>query len=299
VCLFIENRVVIHDLETGEQKVIKISHPWKSSASQHLLAIVTHEDGLHLFSTDGELVHIVPDSTKARCVAFHPRNTNILAIGYGDGTVRMWDVTMRLDVSSFQEHTHGITNIRFAPDCRLFLSSHDHAASIVTLDDLFQIVSSVKLKGHTDSVTDALLLPDSNQCVTCSHDETIKVWDHETGACLRTLTEHTDGVVSLAAHANGQHFASGSQDQTVIIWSSETSKVLHRIPFPNWAQSLLPGENDTLYVGVSGRGVVSCNALTGAVGPVIMPGTGTISSLSLGKPPFSTPRNTSLTHSHS
>jgi WD40 repeat protein len=282
-CLYNENQVVIHDLETGAQKVIKISHPWKSSASQHLLAIVTHEDGLHLFSTDGVFVHIIPDSTGARCVAFHPRNTNVLATGYGDGTVRMWDVTMRIDVSSFQEHTHGITNIRFTPDCRLFLSSHDHAASIVTLDDQFQIVSSVKLEGHTDIVTDALFLRASNQCVTCSNDDTIKVWDCQTGTCLRTLVELAQAVKSLAIHPNGQYFASGSEDRTIIIWSSKTFEVLRRISFPSWVRALMFGESDILYAAVIETGVMSCNVLTSEMfSPVVIAKSSDIPGLALG-----------------
>ncbi len=79
-CLPNEVRIVILDLETSKQKVIKIKHPWMCATSQHLLAITTTNDGLHLFSTDGVLVRIVPKSTKASCAAFHTLNTNILPL---------------------------------------------------------------------------------------------------------------------------------------------------------------------------------------------------------------------------
>ncbi len=272
-CKRLESRVVIYDMETGGQHVIEFRKPWKCTVSQYCLAFATYEDGLHLFAHDGELVRILPDSIDASCVAFHPRNANILAIGYGDGTVRMWDVSTQAYVSEFKQHTRLTTNIRFAPDYRLFLSSMDNNASIVSLDDQFQIVSSVKFEGHTNCVNDILPLPSLNQCVTCSNDTTLKVWDCETGACLRTLTEHTRYVGSLALHSNGQFFASGAFDKSVIVWSSDTFEVLRRITFLQEVDSLVFDGANTLYVALYDHGVLSCNYLSGEVGPVIIPGT--------------------------
>ncbi len=296
-CLYNENRVVIRDLETGEQKLVEIERPWGCTSSQHLWAITTDGSGMRLFSTDNVLVHIIPESTDASSFAFHTRNSNILAIGFADGTLRMWDVTKQVYTSSLEHHSGLITTIRFAPDCRLFLSSWDETASIVTLNDDFQIVSSVKLKLDARLVKDILPLPSMNQCVTCSSDSTIKVWDCETGACLRALTEHTSWVTSLTIHTNGQSFASGSHDRTVILWSSETFKVLHRITFPGFVQSVLFGNSDSLYAGVFMHGVMSCNALTGEVGPMIISGAGLLESLSLGQTPLMC--HTIPHHSHS
>ncbi len=284
---------MIHDLDTNEQQVIEIESPWTCASSQSVLAVTTVENGLHLFSTQDSLVHIVPDSMDASCVAFHPRNTNILAIGYGDGTVCFWDMSSQTHVSEFTHHSRRITNIRLAHDGRLFLSSIDNTASIVTLDDQFQFVSSVKFKGHTNWVFDIMPLYFRNQCVTCSEDMTLKVWDCETGACLRTLSEHTDSVISLAIHSNRKHFASGSHDGAVIIWSCETFEVLRSIfTFPSGVQSIALGENDILYVGVYGHGVLSCNSLTGEVGPVIIPATKTIRSLAFGRESLCTRQKT-------
>ncbi len=280
-CMYHENRVVIHDLETGVQKVIEITRPVKCAASQHLLAITTVNDGLHLFSTDGDLVHIVPEATKASCVVFNPHHTNILAIGYNDGAVHFWDVSTQAYVSMFMQHIREIASIRFANDGRLFLSSRDHTASIVALDDKFKIVSLVKLKGHSNWVFDILPLPISKQCVTGSLDATVRGWDCQTGECLRTLTEHTGAVASLAMHPNGLYFTSGSHDQSAIIWSIETFEALRRITFHFWVQSLVFSESDTLYAGVYGCGVMSCDSLTGEVGPVGIPGTKSCFGLSL------------------
>ncbi len=143
-CLYDENRVVIYDVETGDRNEIEVKEPWKCSSSQRYIAVSTSQHDLHLFSHEGVLVHIVPDSTDAKCVAFHPRYTNILAIGYGSGTVRIWDVSLRAYLSVLKAHTRQITSIRVTPDDRLFLSSWDKTASAITLDDQFECVL-----GHT------------------------------------------------------------------------------------------------------------------------------------------------------
>ncbi len=281
-CLYKEHRVVIHNLDTGDQKEIEINRPGDCASSNYFVAVKTIEDGLHLFSLDGILVHVVPDSTEATCVAFHSSNPCILAMGDQDGSVRMWNQSMQAYFSSFELHRWRISKVRFSLDGRLFLSSDDHEASIVTLDGHFNIASLVKLEGHTAFVNSILPLFSANKCVTCSDDKTIKVWDCETGVCLRTLGEHTNAVTSLAMHPSGQYFASGSHDDSVIIWSIETFEVQRRISFLDWVESLVFSKSDKLYVAVYGHGVMSCNALTGEVGPVIIPGTGIVSSLTLG-----------------
>jgi WD40 repeat protein len=299
VCLREENRLAILDLDSKGCKASQIDRPWRSASSHHLIAVTTFEDGIHLLSLDGFVVHIIPDSTDANCVAFHPGNTSILAIGCTNGSVYMWDVSTQAYVTSFTQRASGIANARFTPDCRLFLSSWDGAASIVKLDDQFQYLSSVKLEGHTGCINDLLPILSSNQCVTGSNDKTIKVWHCETGTCLRTLTEHTDWVTSFAMHPYGKHFASGSHDKSVIIWCCETFEVLRRITFHFWVQSLVLGASDILYVGVYKHGVLSCNAFTGEVGQVTISGPGNILGLSLGRSLLLYCTKQTTPHSHS
>ena len=50
-----------------------------------------------------------------------------------------------------------------------------------------------------------------------SDDNTVRVWDTVSGACLLTLAGHTSYVSSLAVLPDGE-LASGSGDDTVRIW---------------------------------------------------------------------------------
>jgi WD40 repeat protein len=281
-CLYIENRVVIHDTETNKQKEIGLNRPWRCAASRHHIAVATDEDGLHLFTRDGDLILIIPDSNQASCVAFHPLQRDFLGVGFQDGSVRIWTVLGQQYVFAVKNHADYIHSIRFAEDGRLFLSSCDFVATILTLNSNFQEISKVKLTGHTRSVRNVLPLPSSDQCLTCSDDTTVKVWDCQTGTCLRTLTQHSESVFALALHSNRQIFASGSSDRFVFIMSSATLDVLRCIQLSDWAQALVFGEHDALYAGVRSRGVVSCNTLTCETGPVVIPCKGHVVGLALG-----------------
>jgi WD40 repeat protein len=63
---------------------------------------------------------------------------------------------------------------------------------------------------------------DSQRLASGSADETVKIWDATTGACIQTLEGHNDWVNSVAFSADGQWLASGSRDETVTIWDAAT-----------------------------------------------------------------------------
>jgi WD40 repeat protein len=155
-------------------------------------------------------------------------------------------------------------------------------------------VSSIKLEGHLCWIKDILPL-----LSLCSSDETIKVWDCQTGACLRTLNEHTNWVTSLAMHPTRKQFASGSQDHSVIIWSSETSRGSAPHSVSQRSANDRVWQKYTLYAGIF-HNVMPCNAPTGEVGLVLIPGAGYCESLSFRKTPLCiAPSRTNLPHSHS
>ena len=85
------------------------------------------------------------------------------------------------------------------------------------------------LRGHTDWIGRIAWSPDGRMLASPSRDQTIRLWDAETGECLRTLEGHEGGVNSVAFDPAGRTLASGGEDNTVKVWGASTGKVLRTL----------------------------------------------------------------------
>ncbi|MFL5339905.1 MAG: protein kinase domain-containing protein [Gemmataceae bacterium] len=80
--------------------------------------------------------------------------------------------------------------------------------------------------GHTCELAGAAFSPDGARVVTCSEDDTPKVWDATTGNELFTLRGHTDHVTSASFSPDGSRIVTTSLDQTMKLWDARTGKEL-------------------------------------------------------------------------
>jgi WD40 repeat protein len=108
------------------------------------------------------------------------------------------------------------------------------------------------LLGHSVGVHAARFTPDGRHVVSGGHDDTVRLWDLETGRA-RLFEGHTDHVFRVLASHSGEWIASSSDDRMVRLWSttSEDHRVLegHRADVEELAFSpddrfLLSGSED-------------------------------------------------------
>ena len=88
-----------------------------------------------------------------------------------------------------------------------------------------------RLVGHEDSVSSVSFSPDSKTLASGSADNTIKLWNLETGKKIRTLQGHEDIVLSVSFSPDGKTLASGSKDKTIKLQNLQTSKEIRIL---NW-----------------------------------------------------------------
>ncbi|HYW19729.1 MAG TPA: hypothetical protein VE956_10530 [Nodularia sp. (in: cyanobacteria)] len=79
-----------------------------------------------------------------------------------------------------------------------------------------------RLAGHESSVSSVSISPDGKTLASGSVDNTIKLWNLETGTEIRTLKGHESLVYSVSISPDGKTLASGSKDKTIKLWNRNT-----------------------------------------------------------------------------
>jgi hypothetical protein len=85
-----------------------------------------------------------------------------------------------------------------------------------------------------------------------AHDQTLKVWDLESGRVLATLAGHTHWVYACAVTPDGQRVVSASHDQTLSVWDLESGRAIATLAGH-------AGEVNACAVTPDGRRVVSAS----------------------------------------
>jgi WD40 repeat protein len=91
---------------------------------------------------------------------------------------------------------------------------------IFTYEEEITLDNILTLNGHQDDVY-SIISFESDKIISCSKDKTIKIWNVDTGQCLKTLIAHSLAVNTIFLLANNK-LASGSSDKTVKIWNLDT-----------------------------------------------------------------------------
>merc|ERR1712194_225298 len=76
------------------------------------------------------------------------------------------------------------------------------------------------LHGHNEAINDCVISSDGQFALTGSSDNTMRLWDLNTGGCVRKFKGHTKDVSSVAFSADNRQIVSGSFDKTIRLWNT-------------------------------------------------------------------------------
>ena len=171
-------------------------------------------------------------------VAFSP-DGQTLASGSWDKTIRLWNVNTGEFIDTLEGHTSGVSSIAFSPDGKTLASgSADNTIRLWNAgksEVLWDLETGERqnterhlrtLEGHNRSVNSVAFSPDGQTLASGSRDETIRLWNVNTGELMDTFAEHASRVYSIAFSPDGQRLASGNWDDPIQLWNVNTGELI-------------------------------------------------------------------------
>ncbi len=95
------------------------------------------------------------------------------------------------------------------------------------------------LRSHSEVIHKIAWSLDGRSLASASSDETVRLWDAETGQLRITLEGHKNGSNSVAWSPDGRSLASAGDDETVRLWDAETGQLRITLEgYKNWVTSV-------------------------------------------------------------
>ena len=180
--------------------------------------------------TGKELCRFTSHTSNVMSVVFCPDGKRAIS-GSVDMTVRLWDTESGKELRRFTGHTSPVYGVALSPDGKRMLSGGaDHT---VRLWDVETGKELRRFTGHIGFVTSVAFSPDGKWLLSSSsdgrgdgatrapppdRDDTVRLWDVETGEELHRFEGHTSRVESVTFSPDGKRALSGSNDKTLRLW---------------------------------------------------------------------------------
>lgn len=156
------------------------------------LVITGADEAVHIWDLkSSELIARLVDlqqDPKAQVVHIaYEKQSEIIAAGYTDGSIRVWDVRSRSVMVVFQGHKSAISALEFSLDGTQLISGS--ADTTIILWDLINEQGLYRLKGHKAMITGMALINEQIM-VTTAKDGIMKVWDLATQFATESKVAH-------------------------------------------------------------------------------------------------------------
>jgi F-box/WD-40 domain protein MET30 len=163
----------------------------------------------------------------------------LVVSGSDDSTVRLWDLQTRSCIREFKGHvgqvqialpspkgfTHRLLGKEMAIDTTQRRSNEFRPGCETTTTTT--TTTTRKPKDDKSTKASPTQLSNTPLLLTGSLDNTVKLWDMDSGSCVRTLFGHVEGVWGLAYDT--LRVVSGSHDKTIRVWDMDSGRCMHAL----------------------------------------------------------------------
>ena len=168
-------------------------------------------------------------------LAFSP-DARVLAVGGGapaeSGTIQLFAWPNADTIAVHAAHEDAVYSLDWnAESTKLAVASLDRQVTHWLWEPL-ELRLGRRYTGHSRGVTSVCILPEPEILVSAGIDQSLRVWDMNTGELIRTLANHTRPVHDLAVRPDTgglPMIASVSDDRTVRFWQPTIGRMVRFI----------------------------------------------------------------------
>ncbi len=203
--------------------------------------------------TAGELRLLSGHTGSVKCIAFSPDGKFIASVGNADFTLKIWNISDGTCINTINNILE--TSVAYSPDGKFIASGSEfktvkiwraeNGTPVLTIKGADQTAINFRnldtklteqqrkdladRDGHSSIVTSVAYSPDGKFIASGSDDYTVKIWQSQNGAWVRTLSGHTGGIKTVAYSPNGKFIISAGVDCTIKIWNTADGKCIRTL----------------------------------------------------------------------
>ena len=224
------------------------------------------------------------NSSRIRAVTFSPDGKCVLGCTFGSAYIL--DVTSgNVKQKLILERDGTIKCATYSPDGNYVVSGSTHGKG-----HIWDVKSGTTIRtlevGYRTDLHSVAYSPDGKyvvsgygEYVSTGHeyrDNTVRIWDVESGIAIKTLNGHTKEVSSVAYSPDGKYVVSGSSDGAVRIWDIVSGKEKHKLDGKSGVNTVAYSPDGKYVVAGSGNKINIWNTKTGKVQQMMKESTSSI-----------------------